>query len=484
MQQNMNIELNISESCIEKCKPIKFILDGIELNGEFNFSVNLNKVEEDYTEFAFGTGTIINASGKTHEIFINTTEDLKEGMYLVGQINISKINETHLTEPLMNLTQQDFGECILKIVESSDNPQTEEELKKEYHEIIKKRDIDFYKGIGDGSKRFEGCIFIKDCLITRPMRLGQYQIFPWDGLPCNDEINLVQDYLSKTNVNRLNNTQEMLKNCKQGQPVSIVHFPLIKSDSPEIAGEIMEKEVSILCDLLAVLRDGYPSIFGSLLLDNNTGEFYYKVLHPTYKGNLIGGLISGEDPRYIKNSMDNIKTDIKIQLYLSLYNEARKERRIEFIYFRLWNILEIIARSKNYPNQPLCDWQGNVIKNRRGVDREIPEKNNAKELVFEHIRRIFTSSNIGENCFSQGLQQGLIGEMIPIWYRHRNCVVHGGGCFPNDPNFCDLTLDQFVNCKKANDEIISNKGVRNDFTDGYLNALQETVKIVLSKELN
>lgn len=484
MQKNVNINLNIPESCIEKCKPIKFILEGLELNGEFNFSVNLNRIEYDYTEFAFGTGTSIKASGRTHEISINTNEDLKEGMYLVGQINISKVNETPFPEPLMNLTQQDFGECIIKIIDSLDNHQTEEELKKEYHEILKKRDIDFNRGIGDGSKEFEGCMFIKHCLITRPMRLGQYQIFPWEGLPCNDEIKLVQDYLAKNNVKQLDNTQEILKNCKHGQPVSIVYFPLIKSDNPEIAGEIMEKEVSILCDLLAVLRDGYPSIFGALLLDKNTGKFYYKILHPTYKGNLMGGLVSGEDPRYIKKIMDNIKEDIKIQLYLSLYNEARKERRTEFIYFRLWNILEIIARSKNYPGQPLCDWQGNVMKNRKGIDREIPEKNNAKELVFEHIRRVFTSSSIGESCFSQGLQQGLIGEMIPIWYRHRNCVVHGGGCFFNDPNFCDITKDQFLNCKKANDEIISNKGVRNDFTDGYLNALQETVKIVLRKELN
>ncbi len=65
--------------------------------------------------------------------------------------------------------------------------------------------------------------------------------------------------------------------------------------------------------------------------------------------------------------------------------------------------------------------------------------------------------------------------MIPIWYQHRNCVVHNGGCFPNDPNLCKNS-----DCKAAHDEIINNK----IFRDEYLISLRETVKIVINSELS
>lgn len=122
------------------------------------------------------------------------------------------------------------------------------------------------------------------------------------------------------------------------------------------------------------------------------------------------------------------------------------------------------------------------MKNSRGADRKITD--DAKELVFELIRRVFTSSDLTEDLFAHSLQQGLISQMIPIWYRHRNCVVHGGGCFPNDLQYCDRTRDQFIKCKKANDEIKAKHNIRNDLTDGYVIYLRDIVKIILNKELN
>ena len=482
MIRNVDICLKAFKNCIEEMKPIKFILEGVELKGEFNFSLNLSKIEEDYTEFAFGQGISVKTSGKHHEIILTPTKDLKHGMYIVGNISISQLGKNSFPKEIMNLTPADFGECLIKIVKSTDKPQTEEELQKEYQEILQKRDIDFTKGIGNGANAFTGCIFVKNCKITQVMRLGRYEIFPWNGLSCNDELAVIRDFLSKNNINSLGNSEKTLKNCENGQPVFIAHFPLIKADTVESAGELMENEVRMLNNLLAVLRDGYPSIFGELLIDRKSSKWVYKIITPTYTGNLMGGFISGEDPRLIKKNMQDIKNDRRLQLYLSLYNEARKERRIEFVYFRLWNILETIARSKNFEGNPLRDWQGNIIKNNHGNDRKIQD--DAKELVLELIRQVFTSSGLTENFLTNGLEQGLISEMVPIWYRHRNCVVHSGGCFPNNREHCDIAKQQYINCKKANDEIISKNGTRNNFTDGYLRALRETVKTILNKELN
>ena len=45
--------------------------------------------------------------------------------------------------------------------------------------------------------------------------------------------------------------------------------------------------------------------------------------------------------------MNNLKNNEVLQLYLALYNDARKEN-IEILYFRLWNLLETIALSKGF----------------------------------------------------------------------------------------------------------------------------------------
>lgn len=80
----------------------------------------------------------------------------------------------------------------------------------------------------------------------------------------------------------------------------------------DIAADTVENEAQIICDLLAVLRDGYPSIYGSLLFDPVTNQTYFKIYNRN-SGNLWGGLLSGEDPRYIKLCMTKLKNDEKVQ---------------------------------------------------------------------------------------------------------------------------------------------------------------------------
>jgi hypothetical protein len=70
-----------------------------------------------------------------------------------------------------------------------------------------------------------------------------------------------------------------------------------------------------------------------------------------------------------------------------------------------------------------------------------------------------------------------------VWYRHRNCVAHHGGCSPADPSVCDTDSDRHLNCRAAHDEVVAKHGSRTLGTDGYLSGLSSTVEMVLAAEL-
>lgn len=90
---------------------------------------------------------------------------------------------------------------------------------------------------------------------------------------------------------------------------------------------------------------------------------------------------------------------------------------------------------------------------------------------------------MGPNSFSSGMKQGTIEQMLAIWYRHRNCMGHSGGCHAQDPSICSRSVSKFINCKSAHDEIITQHGERTRFTDQYYRALESVTRLVIECEL-
>lgn len=474
-----HLEIKPVKIAFQEGEQISFILTNIQLSNQNSCSVDIAKVEDDYTEFAIGFGIPIISPTAELTLQSPTNAEFKSGIYILSSLSFSQSTPNGSSNEL-RLTPNDFGLCLFQVYRESDEILNEQELLSKYNNIMIARDQEFTSGFGNsGSKQYLGLVFVKDCLITRRMRLGKYEIIPFEGLTCNDELNLIQSFLIQASLNPLTNVSDVLTRAQQGQPTIVIYFPKIITDSVDKAGQLIEDEVRTLGDLLTIYRNSYASIFGSVLVDLQTNQSYFKILTPNYRGNLLGGSISGEDPRAVRDRMNKAKTSSTLQLYLALYKEALQETRTEFQYFRYWNLIETIARSKGYVGHPLRDWAGNILKNRQGQDRQIQDE--AEPLVSELLR---SELNISNQIFATGLSQGLITQMIPIWYRHRNCVVHGGGCFASDTMFCDRSKDKFINCKLAHDEIINIHGIRDDFTDGYIRALRDIVSLIISKELN
>ncbi len=338
---------------------------------------------------------------------------------------------------------------------------------------------DILKGFGEPAEnghQFRCFIFIRDCLLTVKSRIGRFELIPFEGIEWRDEIGLIQNFMMIAGTSPLQSFDDCLAQAKAGQPTIVMHFPVVNAETPQMAMDIVAIEANLLCDLLSVNRGSNASILGIVCNGRNNTGSDYRMHTPSYEGNLIGGFISGEDPGDIKHCMKRMREEPRIQLYLSLFKQATREDKVEFIYFRLWSILETIAHDQDYKGCPLCDWDGNVIPNGKGKGMRIEEK--AEQLVFELVRRVLTKTNTSRS-FMGCVEQKLVDDMVPIWYRHRNCVGHQGGCFPDNPNLCK-TQAKYANCKKAHNEIVANKGTRNASNDDYLMALELAVKDVIN----
>jgi hypothetical protein len=408
------------------------------------------------------------------------TKDLRSGLYQLSALILLPTPAADPREPGAQRTS--LEDVLFEIADPGGAARTTEQLRVEYHRIVAAREADFLAGIGDkatGALVFEGLLFVKNCGMQTRMRLGPLQLIPVGGLGGQDEITLISEFLVRNGQAPITNVEESIQRAKLGQPSFVAHFPRVFAGSVDHAGEIVKREGVLLCDVLALHRHSYGVVFGGVLHQRDTGAVHFWIDTPTYSGNLIGGALAGEFPRAIRDHLDKARANPRLALYLSLLREVLREERTEFAYFRFWNLLETIARSKSFRGRPRLEWSGTQKLSPKGTSLLIED--HAEQLVFELLRSTM-ASHVSPTGVGGHLKQGSFEELVPIWYRHRNCVVHGGGCFPSDPAFCLRTDPKYVKCREAHEEMVAKNGSRDRLNDEYLAALREAAIWIVGAE--
>jgi hypothetical protein len=420
-----------------------------------------------HTSWAFSAVGILHQEGNTTFIEFQSTLDAV-GLYRVDRV------EFRSDQGSVHLDSSEADDRLFEIRHPKEAERTAEELRLEQERIIQDRQRELHAGIGDGPRQFTVVVFAKNCLVTMRMQLGPYQIEPRPGLSSEDELQAVRGFLNERGVQDFNPGPEWERVARIGEPCTVLTFPVVRGDSPESAFSAAIREADLLLALLSLHRGGYGSIFSSLLQEKGSGQIAFWFSHEPYTGNYLGGFTSGEEPDVIVQHMNTLRSSPPAQLYVALLREAMREKDSEFKCFRLWSVLEAIARSKGYAREPKREWNGSVVLNRRGAQRRIQDT--AEELVFELLRRTLPNRGLDESSYARTVQQGKIGEQIPLWYRRRNCVAHGGPCLCRNSH-ASLTEAKFQNCKRARDEM------RTIGDDIYLRTLQQVVEVVVEEEL-
>lgn len=390
------------------------------------------------------------------------------GLYVLTRLNISFTDGT-----------EDFAtaELPLQVIQLGANLLSNTEVEENHKTVLSDRVARAEKGLGSGANTFQFIYFLIDCKVTVPLDLYDFILKPFDKIGISDLAAVMSRFLSEQNVQiQIFEIEKMLLNHHH-IPITLLILPKVLANSEKEAILLADTEAKLLSDVVSINRHGYGEIIGTIAIKQN-GELLLRGRPKIYRGNLMGGDISGEYKTGLFSVIDRVRAKPKVQLYLSLYTSSFQEEKIEFRYFRLWSLLETIAKNKSYIGKPRLNWGG--IQMTGGAGKPLLIENQAEQLVFELLRECWAGQPFTE---SQNLNQSAVEELVPIWYRHRNCVGHGGGCFPNDPQFCDTKIVKFSKCKAAHLEETKKYGKRELLADGYLASLETAVRTVVLKEL-
>ena len=320
-------------------------------------------------------------------------------------------------------------------------------------------------------------VFLKNCLVTSPQKCETFEIVPTSGIGASDEIALMDKYLSDSGFEKISDADALSEAVRREQPAAFVRFPQMFATSPGECIQVAVQDARTLSEILALQRESYSTVVGAIVIDAAAGRYWFWLCKPTYTGNLVGGFLGGEDPSLTQHRLAKVRQNESLRFCLKLYRDAVAEQDVEMAYYRYWTILEVIAAAKHLSGAPRVDRFGNAVLNRRGVICQVTDE--AQPLVTELLRRVYTAMNVSMSC---GL--GHLFDLIPIWYRHRNCIAHRGGCQPDDPAHCHRDKPQFTTCRDMHLFVVNRSNMqRSRHSDELLRDLESAVKFAVIHEM-
>jgi len=467
---------------IESGALAELVISDLAVEGGAQVGVQLAEVMAHETEWKASWGQEVVGPAAEIRIAVTDRVDLGVGLYGLASLSI-RLPDTQRT-----LTETDFGLQLLEVREVGTDTHTHDEVVTRFGKLMESREAEFMAGFGlpegtGGANEYGVLIFVKNCKLTKHMRLGQYEVIPFGGLAVSDEVDLIQEYLKAQTTESMpaEIAERLAEKGKSEQPSFVAHFPLVRAESVADAATRADAEVRVLCGVLSLTRRAYPSPFAALVLDLKTKVWNPWVNTRNYTGNMFGGLVAGEDAETFRKYAGRARSDERLALYLNLYRSALEDVEPEFKYFRLWSLLEVMAAQRvtkaewRKKGDPLLDWAGNPAPKASGKGLRHDVRYNG-EMVYEYLRQTISSWNVDFNYASQ-VQQSDWRQLADIWYQHRNCMAHAGGCFPHDPSLCDPNVPKQAGCRAARDETVQ-AGI-----DHYLSILADTASHCLSSEL-
>jgi hypothetical protein len=370
---------------------------------------------------------------------------------------------------------------LFEVREATSPGRSPEQLSAAYAEALRGRVAALEAGIGDenATGRYRVLVFIRDCLVTASMHLGRCRIIPAGGLGCSDEVRAINDFIRKLGTLTVEEPEWLRENPALSQPCAVIDFPTVRAASADEAVSVAANEAILVTDVIGVFRMGYGSPFATVVVDLKSRAVGWSFDLPRYRGNALGGFVSGEDPEVFRQGIARVKSCSRTWLHLALLREALRENRWEFLVFRLWNLLETMARASGFVGQPLLDWTGTPVLNKRGQPRRIQD--HAKEQVLELLRVRLSRGSSSAVPFCPPRHPSY-PDLVTVWYQRRNCVAHTGGCHPTDPSVCNPAKPECVSCNAARQETGQVRSASGPFHDAYLEALRWTAICLVKGE--
>ncbi len=144
-----------------------------------------------------------------------------------------------------------------------------------------------------------------------------------------------------------------------------------------------------------------------------------------YRGNLIGGFLSGEDQQQLLAQHHAMRADPLLRMCVDLYAEALADHSPDARFFRVWSLLETLSHSRVPRAQPVVRLDGTPWPGRHGTTSA------AAPRVYELIAsKFFQSRQVNESSAFAPAED--LYEAVRCWYARRNATGHYGRFDPTD----------------------------------------------------
>lgn len=449
--------------------------------------LELARVGWSETEWFWSSGGEASIQGQ--EIHVELPKlDVPPGIYLPSQVRFSLGPGADSTNVIDARPRRNFERVVLPVLARPQGAAPLAVIEQRVQLIEVAREDLFRRGFdadpaNPGIGRFRGFAFVTRCLITRRVRLGQVEVLPLQtGLQSQEQAAVINQVLQEMGSRPIIDvTGRWAQASQRAFPLMLIHFPLVRAIDKNQAASAVERYSAAVIDVLSPNRISYgdPIAFVVESLDFPTRR-WVRAAFEGYRGNLLGGFLSGEDPETLRLHVENVLADSMLHLFVSLFREAAGEPNLDFAYFRFWNLLEAIAvrRVPADPRTFIATMSGQPIVSANGNPIQLE---GAKARVHALIKKHFQAIGLAENFLLSGLSLQDLWSVCGVWYGYRNATAHYGGFNPTSAE--QAAQRWFALTNQAHQEVVTGIGHRALSSDSYLRALSETARLIVMKEV-
>lgn len=396
------------------------------------------------------------------------TKFLTPGDYEIFLIRFHTPKIPGIPQELDFVPSQHVGRLVMRILVPDEQPQSAFQLLSgiQVREgVIENRFLEVVDVRGNpevSGNEYCVFIFVRDLLVGTRIRFPNFEIIPTQsGLDGNDAFAFINRFLRNhtTTGIEFNYGKDIQTSSRQQNPVCVIHFPTILASTPEEACNYCIEKTNRLLLALSLSRSAGGVIFDVVLYDRIQKQGMNFSITNSYRGNLLTGHLSGENPDGLSAYLDGLERNTLNSFLVGLYKEAVQERNTDFQYVRYWQILEALADGCNYdPTKPLLDFEGNEMMDGDKVRRI----KGAGNIVFNLLRE----NNLGttESTWKK----------VNTWLAFRNAVAHFGA------------VSRFSELRNDKDKMFAGLGYAEILRlnhDHFLWELKEDTKMILMRTL-
>ncbi|MFJ4230789.1 hypothetical protein [Cellulosimicrobium cellulans] len=284
--------------------------------------------------------------------------------------------------------------------------------------------IEAHGGGGEASGEHRALYIVDQLLITEPIRFPGLTVRAIPNRPSGMDFHrAVSDAAERANwPGRPPEAWSRLYGAQH--PMVEIEIPRILADDYLAAGEIADRTVGDVLDVLTIARGSRGKPVVALIesrTEANGAHPRFRFHSPMYRGNLATGVLAGESAHDILRMYGSLHADQRVRLGVAMYCEAVAETDLDARYYRYWSMVELLSQLSNESPHRVQLEDGTYWP-------DGGTSNQAAPGVYELIQL----STVGFHRASLGTPAQSLYELVRAWYGRRNATVHYGRFIPGD----------------------------------------------------